>query len=162
MSRAPADAGEARGPRFTPLLVLLGVVVVLLSVVFGGSILRNRAAFDRYKAATLVDVTPVWQHEVLEVHACVDHTVQWAMQCPGLESWCANEAPQLTRLCLEQGDRSEYCDSVRELAASTRFGYHECDALREDVEGKYAKRSHKKFCAAAYRAVAEHCRAGGR
>jgi hypothetical protein len=158
MPEAPtSEGGEAR-PRFGAILLGIGVVLVLLSVIFGASTLRSRAAFDAYKRATLTDATPIWEREALTVDACVEHTVVWAMACPGLESWCANEAPQLTRRCLEREDRDAYCATVGDAIASTSFGYHQCAALREEVDGKYAKRSHKKFCAAGYRAVAELCR----
>jgi hypothetical protein len=157
MPEASSKRSDER-PRFGAILLGIFAVLVLLSVVFGVTTLRSRGAFETYKTATLTEATPLWEREVLSVDACVEHTVEWAMGCPGLESWCANEAPRLTRRCLERGSRDEYCAAVGEATASTRFGYHECEALREPVEGKYAKRSHKKFCAAAYRAVAEVCR----
>jgi hypothetical protein len=151
------EATRAR-PRFTGLLLAIGAIVILLTVVFGASISSSRAAFDAYKSSTLIESTPIWEREVLSVEACVEHTVEWGVHCPGLESWCTNEAPQLTLRCLERDDRAEYCRDVGGDIASTRFGYRECEALRERVDGKYAKRHHKKYCAAAQRAVAEHCR----
>jgi hypothetical protein len=150
--------GVPTRPRFGRLLLGIGLILVIVSAIFGASFLHNRAAFDDYEKQTLAETTPIWEREILSVEACVEHTVDWAMACPGLESWCANEAPQLTRRCLERTSREAYCASVGDAIASTKFGYHECAALRERIDGKYAKRSHKKFCAAAYRAVATLCR----
>src|SRR5690606_21538944 len=112
--------------------------------------------YKAYRAATLEAGPMPWTREPMSVEQCIEFTVDWAMACPGVESWCAGEAPRLTRECLASADRSDYCRELGDEVASTHFGYAECEALREPVEGRYTKRSHKKFCAASYRAVAEH------
>lgn len=71
------------------------------------------------------------------------------------------EAPRLALACLESSSRAAFCEDVGDGVKSTHFGYAECEALREDVEGRHLKRAHKKYCASIYRAVAEHCQRGG-
>jgi hypothetical protein len=141
------------------LLVVFGVVG-LLCVVFGVTVMRQKAQFQEYRDATLAE-SPPWAEGPMTIEQCVAHTVDWAMACPGVESWCFNEAPKLTRECLGSQDRRPACQALGDSVASTHFGYAECEAMRESGEGRYTKRSHKKFCAASYRAVAEYCRQTG-
>lgn len=150
----PASEGRsARG-----LLILIGVVMLVLSVVFGVRTLQQRAQFREYKQATVdLDAMP-WNEVPMAVDACVETTVTWGMECTGLESWCLNETPRLTMACMASEDRGDFCAAQGDAVLSTHFGYAECEALRDRVDGRYTKRAHKKFCAAAYRAVAEHCR----
>ena len=138
---------------------MVGIIVVL-SVVFGVTVMRQKAQFQEYRAATLEQQPLPWTQAAMTVDECVEFTVDWAMACPGVESWCFNEAPTLTRQCLESQDRSEACAALGDTVASTKFGYAECEQLRGSVEGRYTKRNHKKFCASSYRAVAEFCREG--
>jgi hypothetical protein len=158
---APVDlpAPTAR-PKTRGILIAVAAVVVLLCVVFGVTVMRQQSEYRAYRAATLEAGPLPWTQRTMSVEECVQWTVDWAMACPGVESWCANEAPRLTRECMASTDRREVCDRFGDAVASTQFGYAECEALREPVEGRYTKRSHKKFCAASYRAVAEHCRQG--
>lgn len=142
------------------MLVIIGVVV-LLCVIFGVTVIRQKTQFQEYRAATLEQATLPWTQEPMTIEQCVAFTVDWAMACPGVGSWCSNEAPRLTRECLSSQDRQETCAALGETVASTHFGYAECERMREPVEGRYAKRGHKKFCAASYRAVAEFCRQTG-
>ncbi len=134
--------------------------MLLLSGVFGYTTLRQRASFRDYKQATTSPDMLPWNDGVVSVDECVSHTVQWGMECPGLESWCLNETPRLTLECLASADRSAYCTEQGDAVSSTSFGYGACESLRDALEGRYIKRAHKKFCAASYRAVAEHCRQG--
>ncbi len=150
-----------RRPRTRGLLLWLGALVVILCAVFGVTVLRQQAEFREYRAATLESGPLPWTERLMTPDECVQFSVDWAMGCPGIESWCANESPRLTRLCLESADRSEVCEALGDVVASTHFGYAECEALREPIEGRYTKRNHKKFCASSYRAVAEHCRHNG-
>lgn len=152
----PAPTPER--PRTRRLVLVVVAVVVLLCVIFGVNVRRQQERYQEYRAATLEAGPLPWTQRTMSVDECVAFTVDWAMACPGVESWCSNEAPRLTRECLASADRSELCDTLGEDVASTHFGYAECEAMRETVEGRYTKRSHKKFCAASYRAVAEHCR----
>lgn len=152
------QADRRSRPSSKRLLLGLGAVLVLLSVVFGVTTVRSRVAFREYRERTLDQQPLPWTEDAMSVQECVVFSVDWAMGCPSMESWCANEAPQLTRQCMESADRASYCAAAGAEVDRTGFGYAQCEALRETLEGKYAKRSHKKFCAAAYRAVAEHCR----
>ena len=156
----PAPTSSTR-PRTRGLLLGLGALVVLLCVVFGVTVMRQHAEYAEYRKATLESGPLPWTQRTMSVEECVGWSLEWAMACPGVESWCANEAPRLTRDCMASADRQEICEQLGDAVASTTFGYAECEALRESVEGRYTKRSHKKFCAASYRAVAEHCRHGG-
>jgi hypothetical protein len=157
----PAPTPPAPRPRTRSLVLGIGALVVLLCVVFGVTVLRQQAEFREYRAATLEAGPLPWTQRTMSVEECVQFTVDWAMACPGVESWCANEAPRLTRECMQSVDRRETCEQLGDTVASTHFGYAECEALREPVEGRYTKRNHKKFCASSYRAVAESCRHNG-
>ena len=158
---APASPSPAARPRSVGLLLVIALLLVGLSVVFGVTTIRSHTAFREYKERTLQQQPPPWTQRSMSVPQCVQFTIDWAMDCPSMESWCGNEAPRLTAACLASADRTDYCQEVGDTVASTRFGVHECEALRQDITAKYAKRSHKKYCAAAYRAVAEHCRRQG-
>jgi len=49
---------------------------------------------------------------------------------------------------------------VGDEVMTTRFGFHACEDPRAEMDDdaeKYAKRANKKYCAASYRAAAEHC-----
>lgn len=148
-------------PRTRGLLLLVGGAVLLLCVVFGATVIRQKSQYQDYRAATLEQGPLPWTESAMTIEQCVEFTVDWAMACPGVESWCSNEAPRLTRECLASQDRASACEALGDSVASTHFGYAECEALRESVDGRYTKRSHKKFCAASYRAVAEYCRQTG-
>lgn len=137
---------------------MLGGVLVGLCVVFGVTVVRQKAQFDEYRAATLDGQTMPWQQGELSVDECVAFTVDWAMGCPGVESWCSAHAPRLTLECLGSTDREQVCAELGDEVADTHYGYAQCERMRESVDGRYTKRHHKKFCAASYRAVAEFCR----
>ena len=132
-----------------------------MCVIFGVAIVRQHDAFQRYRAATLEAGPLPWAGEAMEPEACVSFATEWAMACPGLGTWCESEAPRLVMQCMASRDRTLFCTATGDATGSTEFGYDDCARLREDVDGTYAKRSHKKFCGAAFRAVAEHCRRGG-
>ncbi|MCX4241586.1 hypothetical protein [Paraliomyxa miuraensis] len=154
----PTPAPAPDRPRTRRLVLGVIAVIVLLCVVFGITVRRQQARYQEYRAATLEAGPLPWTERTMSPQECVAFTVDWAMACPGVESWCANEAPRLTRECLSSTDRSEYCESLGDEVASTHFGYAECETMRQSVEGRYTKRNHKKFCASSYRAVAEYCR----
>lgn len=153
----PAAAAPER-PRTRRLLLAVGALVLLLCVVFGVTVQQQHAKYQEYRAATLEAGPLPWTQRTMSVEECVTFSVDWAMACPGVESWCSGEAPRLTRACLASADRSAHCQALGDTVASTHFGYAECEAMREHVDGRYTKRSHKKFCAASQRAVAEYCR----
>lgn len=153
---------EEPRPSFGPILLIIGGIMVVLTVVFGFTVIRNSRQFSEYRTATLLDPDhpPRWETQTLSVDECIDEAISWGMECPGVASWCQAEIPPVMRTCLESSDRTAYCEEVGDEVMSTRFGYHECEERREDVEGKYARRGHKKYCALSYRAVAGHCQDG--
>jgi hypothetical protein len=156
------DGQDPTRPSTRKLLAVIGGIVLVLCGVFGYTIVRHRASFDAYVERTLVPGQMPWDARELSVDECAEFGTTWGMQCTGLESWCLAEAPRVTRMCMEAADRTEACRELGDAVETNRFGYHECEALREDVEGRYIKRGHKKYCAASYRAVAESCRAARR
>ncbi len=152
----PAD--ERRG--VVRLLAAIGGGVALLSVIFGVTIWQNHSTFREYQTATLDASPPRWDTEALSAEECVQAAVTWGMDCPGIASWCLAELPVVTERCLASQDRTAFCEQVGDEVMSTRFGFHECEDMRADMDDqaeKYAKRANKKYCAASYRAVAEHC-----
>ena len=145
------------------LIGLIVVVIVALTIPFGWSVMRNHETFAAYQDKTIDSETapPPWEGEAAPRHSvedCVTYTVNWAMECPGIQSWCQAEVPVVVDRCLASQDRQPFCDGLEGEWMSTRFGFHECNDLRESVEGKYAKRAHKKYCALSYRGVADHCK----
>lgn len=140
------------------LLLVIGGGTSVLCVIFGATIVRQHRAFSEYRRATLESGPMPWETAAMEPAACVGVAVEWAMACPGLGTWCENEAPRLVTNCMASRDRTEYCAEVGDAPARTDFGFDACVQMRETVGGRQAQRSHKKFCAAAYRAVAEACR----
>ncbi len=155
MSEEQPQPVRARG-----LLIGLGLVTLVLTGIFGWRTLQQRQQYRDYKNATIDPADLPWTQAPVDVDTCVSWSVQWGMDCTGLESWCLNETPRLTLDCLASSDRAAYCEEAGDTVASTHFGYAECEALREQVQGRYLKRAHKKYCASVYRAVAEHCRRG--
>jgi len=141
------------------VLLVIAAALAMLTVVFGTSVLRNRAVFVEYRDATIDnEARPLpWKIEAVAPARCVELAVDWAMKCPGMETWCSNEAPQVALDCMASSDRKDYCQELGEDFRDTHFGVDACLKLRESIEGTHAKRHHKVFCAAAYRAVAAHC-----
>ena len=148
----PAAPPLLSDPRTLAVVAIFGVVY--LGMLLGG---LPRLRLDRTGVALLGAIAIVAVGE-LSIEQCVAFTVDWAMGCPGVESWCSGHAPRLALECLRSADRRPACEALGDEVESTHFGYAECERMREAVEGRYTKRTHKKFCAAAYRAVAEHCR----
>jgi hypothetical protein len=140
------------------LLLVLGGAMAVLCVVFGGAIVKQHRAFTEYRRTTVEETTLPWDAGAVEPDECVRFAVDWAMACPGLGTWCENEAPQLVGRCMASRDRTAYCSALGDAAARTDFGYESCATLREPLDGRHAQKSHKKFCAAAYRAVAQSCK----
>lgn len=145
-------------PRTRAVLLIIAGVIAVLCIVFGVTVVQQKTEFEDYRRATLDEQTMPWTERAMTVDECVDFTVAWSMDCPGVGSWCSGHGPRLTLECLGSTDRHEACAAYGEKLAATSFGYQECEQRRESVEGRYAKRAHKKFCAANYRAVAEYCK----
>jgi hypothetical protein len=152
------DAPAERRPTTRRVLLVLGAIVVAVCVAFGVAIVRQQRDFAEYRAATLEAGPLPWDSTPMTPDACVGFAVDWAMACPGLGTWCESEAPRVVGRCMAAQDRQVFCTEAADTVASTGFGVAECVAMRERIDGQYAQRGHKKFCAAAYRAVAEHCR----
>jgi hypothetical protein len=151
---------EPQPVRARGLLLGIGAALVVLSALFGWRTLQQRSQYRDYRAQTVDEADLPWTRGEVDVDTCVSWTTRWGVECSGMEAWCLNETPRLTLACMASSDRSAFCDEAGDAVKSTHFGYKECEALREDVEGRYQKRAHKKYCAAVYRAVAEHCRQG--
>jgi hypothetical protein len=153
------DAAAAdRRPSTRRLLLVLGAIVAVVCVAFGLAIVRQQRAFAEYRAATLESGPMPWTSTPMTPDDCVRYAVDWAMACPGLGTWCESEAPRVVGNCMAAQDRATYCAELGVAGGSTEFGYAQCTEMRAALEGQYAQRGHKKFCAAGYRAVAEHCR----
>lgn len=157
-SGSVASMTEPQPPRTRGLIIGIVAAMVLLSVVFGWRTLQQRNEYDAYKRQTVDEAALPWTQGPVDVDACVSWTTRWGMECAGMEAWCLGEAPRLTMACMDSADRTAFCEEAGDDVKSTHFGYAECEDLREDVEGRHLKRAHKKYCAAVYRAVAEHCR----
>jgi hypothetical protein len=141
--------------------LVIFVAVVGLTVTFGVTSIRSSREFTEYRERTLGHerADAPWNKTEMSVDDCITFAIDWATECPGIQSWCEAEVPNVARACLESRDRREFCEEVGDRILTTGFGFHECEARREKVElEKYARRWHKKYCARAYRAVADHCR----
>jgi hypothetical protein len=128
-------------------------------VVFGQTTSKSYAEFDAYKQATLANPEhpPRWKVEALSVEECVDEVLAWIEACPGVSSWCESSLPDVTTQCLATQDRSEYCEQVGDAVLSTRFGFEECSARYDQIEGRFARRYAKKHCSLIFRVIAGHC-----
>lgn len=142
------------------MLLVLGLVVAAVCVAFSVAIVRQQRSFEEYRVATLESGPLPWADTPMTPDECVGFAVDWAMACPGLGTWCESEAPRVVGRCMAAQDRREFCTTNADALASTGYGVQECVTMRERIDGQYAQRGHKKFCAAAYRSVAEHCRRG--
>lgn len=151
---------EARRRTGVRVLVVIGVVLAILMVVFGTTTARSYDRFESYRQQTLEDPDnpPVWETEALDVDGCVDAVLDWIEDCPGVSSWCQGSLPDVTNKCLATRDRTAYCESVGTEVGSTRFGFDECSARYDAIDGHYARRYAKKHCALIYRTIAGMCR----
>ena len=141
------------------VLLVLGLILGLLMVVFGAATSRNYDQFAAYQKATLEDPEhpPRWRSEVVDVDGCVDEVLAWVEACPGVSSWCESSLPGVMDECLSTQDRHAYCEEVGDAVLSTRFGFDECSARYDAIEGTYARRAAKKHCSLIYWAIAGHC-----
>lgn len=153
---ADAAARKRTGVR---VLLVIGVVLAILMVVFGRTTMRSYDEFEAYRRASLEDPAdpPLWQEEALDVDGCVDAVLDWIEACPGVSSWCESTLPDVMNRCLDSQDRGAYCESIGDDVLSTHFGYDECSARYDAIEGRYARRAAKKHCASIYRVIAGYC-----
>lgn len=161
-TQAPTVVGpsdEARRRIGLRVLVVLGVVIAILMVVFGQATAAGYDQFEAYRASTLDDPAhpPRWQTEALDVEDCVDEVLAWVESCPGVSSWCEGSLPDVMNQCLDTQDRTAYCESVGDAVLSTRFGFEECSARYDQIEGRYARRYAKKHCSILFRVIAGRC-----
>lgn len=162
MSETAPDSGaddEVRRRIGVRVLVVMAVVLLILMIGFGRTTAASYEQFDAYQTATLQDAEnpPRWKTEALDVDACVDEVLDWVEACPGISSWCESSLPDIMNQCLDTQDRTAYCESVGDAVKSTRFGFHECSARYDQIEGHYARRYAKKHCAILYRVIAGRC-----
>jgi hypothetical protein len=155
---AEPDA-EARRRIGVRVLMILGVTIGVLMIVFGRTTAKSYDQFDAYRQATLdnPEQPPRWRTEALTVEQCVDEVLAWVEACPGMSSWCESSLPDVTNQCLDSQDRSEYCEQVGDAVLSTRFGFEECSARYDQIEGRYTRRYAKKHCSLIMRVIAGHC-----
>jgi len=156
-SWAPDD--EARRRIGVRVLLALGVALAVLMVVFGQATTKNYERYDAYHKATLDDPAnpPRWQTEALSVDGCVDEVLDWVEACPGVSSWCEGALPDVMGACLDSQDRSAYCAEVGDAILTTHFGFEQCAARYDAIEGHYTRRYAKKHCALMYRTIAGRC-----
>lgn len=163
LTNASADPGpdaEARRRTGVRVLLIIAVVLAVLMVVFGQTTSKSYDQFDAYKRATLLDPNhpPRWETEALGVEDCVDAALAWVEACPGVSSWCESSLPDVTNSCLLSQDRQAYCEEVGDAVGSTRFGFEQCSARYDQIEGRYTRRYAKKHCALIFRVIAGYCR----
>lgn len=158
----PGVDEEARRRIGVRVLVVIGVALLILMLAFGRTTAASYEEFDAYQSATLQDPDkpPRWQTEVLGVDECVDEVLDWIEACPGVSSWCESSLPDVMNQCLDTQDRTAYCESVGDAIKSTRFGFDECSARYDQIEGRYARRYAKKHCSILYRVIAGRCSGG--
>ncbi len=159
-SSVPAAASPGMFGGHGKILAVIALVIVALTIPFGFAIHHNHSVFSEYRRATLEDPSkpPPWEAGELTIEECVTSAIDWALECPGVQSWCEAEVPVVMSMCLKSASREAECAEIGDAHMTTRFGYDECLERREDVEGTYRARAHKKYCALAYRAVAGQCR----
>ncbi|PRQ08336.1 hypothetical protein [Enhygromyxa salina] len=166
MAEPSVPSGEVSGPTEAQrnaigvrVLVIIGVVLTVLMAVFGRATSKGYDQFTAYQKATLEDPNnpPQWHVEGLDVDGCVDASLAWIEACPGVSSWCESSLPDVMNQCLDTRDRTAYCDSVGDAVRSTRFGFEECSARYDQIEGRYARRYAKKHCSLIFRVIAGYC-----
>jgi hypothetical protein len=155
----PGPSDEARRRIGVRVLVVIAVILVGLMIMFGRATAVGYEDFEAYRTATLNDPAnpPRWQTEALDVDDCVDEVLTWIESCPGVSSWCESSLPDVLNQCLDTQDHGEYCESVGDAVKSTRFGFEECSARYDQIEGRYARRYAKKHCSILYRVIAGRC-----
>jgi hypothetical protein len=162
----PPTAAEVSGPSDAQrnaigvrVLVIIGVTLMLLMVVFGRATSKGYDEFTAYHEATLEDPDnpPRWETEALDVSGCVDESLAWVEACPGVSSWCETTLSDVMGQCLDSQDRTAYCEAVGDAVGSTRFGFEECSARYDQIEGRFTRRYAKKHCALIYRVIAGYC-----
>lgn len=144
-------------PAKSKILWILGGATLLLSLIFAGVTIQTRRNFDDYKVTTLSEGATLWSSRALSVDECVGAVIDWTLECPSIQSWCLGSMPGLLHECLQSQPRTASCKAYGGLVDKTAFGFEECAARYEPVEGKYLRRATKKYCAAAYRSVADFC-----
>lgn len=155
----PGPTDEARRQIGVRVLVVIAVILVVLMILFGRATAVGYEDFEAYRQTTLNDPAhpPRWQTEKLDVDACVDEVLEWVEACPGVSSWCESSLPDVLNQCLDTQDHTAYCESVGDAVKSTRFGFDECSARYDQIEGRYARRYAKKHCSILYRVIAGRC-----
>ncbi len=158
-SRVDVPSDETRRRIGVRVLVVIVVTLLVLMIMFGRTTAASYEEFDAYQTATLLDQQhpPRWKTEALSVDECVDEVLDWVEACPGISSWCESSLPDVMNQCLDTQDRAAYCEEVGDAVKSTRFGFEECSARYDQIEGRYARRYAKKHCSILYRVIAGRC-----
>lgn len=161
LARYVAGVGEPSGSKRAKRLALgvMGALLVI-AVPYGFAITTKYRYFSDYVAKTLDDPDhpPRWARETLSPIDCVDEAVAWGAGCPGEDVFCEGGFRRVVRECMQSQDRRAWCADNAADWASTRFGYHACEARIEAATTEAAKDAEDDYCPAAYRALAAHCK----
>jgi len=102
-----------------------------------------------------LDVAPTaplpWAEAELTPEECVDATLLWAERCTGIKTMCDMYVERYIGLCLEAGNRDDFCASIRTFTGTSEFGVPECRArgVQRNVN--------KEACAMAYKTIDGYC-----
>jgi hypothetical protein len=155
MSSAESETGGSP----SRILWILGGAILLLCAVFGWRTVDARNDFDDYRQSTLVDGAAElpWQDAEMGVEACIDYALEWALECPAMDTWCHNYLPEVLAKCLDSQSREIFCQEGTTQSFGTSYGYAQCEERVSRVEEKYRKRTTKKLCVRAKKAVLAYC-----
>ena len=159
-NRQPSPPAPAEfSPRPTKVLWWLGAMVLAMTLVILAVLGRQYFAYRTYKIQTLGQYAQnyPWAAEKPGVEACVDMTLSWVVECPGLPTLCEGQLHRLMQECWHVATNTgEYCAAVGDSYRATSFGYPECAQrkARFASQGKFMK---SKLCNANYRIIAQGC-----
>jgi hypothetical protein len=142
------------------LVALLIVPLLAISFPYYRSVKTEYEAFHAYVAQTLEDpqAVPPWGTETPSPEGCVGAAIAWGEACPGAREFCKGSVPEVVRRCLEVSDRTAWCSAQGQAWMTGRFGYHDCEARLEGLEGQ-ARRRRESYCAFSWAKVGRHCAA---
>lgn len=138
---------------------------VVLGAVFGVSLLLASYMFLQYSKTLafvrdtigepdqgLLPVVPQpWHERPLSPEECVDATLAWTRECPGIKTMCDMYVERVVGLCMDTQDRNTFCHDIVDNSYTTEFGVPECRArgVRRNVN--------KEACANSYRTIDAYC-----
>lgn len=152
-----ADASAQRRAKRLALLVIGGLLVI--AVPYGYAIFTKYHQFADYVAATLDDEArpPGWVKSASTPEDCVTEAVRWGAGCPAEGVFCEGGFRRVVRECMASQDREAWCQAHPDWA-STRFGFHDCEARIAAATDEATKDAEDDYCPSAYRGLAAHCK----